>query len=95
MYDFWSLIDDTLFLKIVFLAAVQRTVRTGCTAPACKKFIAAPVNEGLILAFHHDPILGAFIPDGADLEAVEFCLRDDCSGINGIGQDVLDDAVSL
>lgn len=48
-----------------------------------------------MLALHHDPVLGAFIPDGANLEAVEFCLRDDCSGINGIGQDVLDDAVPL
>lgn len=48
-----------------------------------------------MLALHHNPVLGALVPDGANLEAVEFCLRDDCSGINGIGQDVLDDAVSL
>ena len=48
-----------------------------------------------MLTFHHDPILGTLVPDGADLEAVEFCLRDDCSGINVVGQDVLDDAVSL
>ena len=83
------------FLALAFQATVQRTVRVGCTAPACKKFIAAPVNEGLMLAFHHDPVLGALVSDGANLEAVEFCLRDDCSGINGIGQDVLDDAVPL
>ena len=84
-----------MFSEITFQVTVQRTVRVGCTAPACKKFIAAPVNEGLMLAFHHDPVLGALVSDGANLEAVEFCLRDDCSGINGIGQDVLDNAVSL
>ena len=30
-----------------------------------------------MLAFHHDPILGALVSDGADLEAVELFLRDD------------------
>ena len=48
-----------------------------------------------MLAFRHDPILGALVPDGADLEAVQLLLGGDRSGINGIGQDVLDDAVSL
>lgn len=62
---------------------------------ACKKFIASPVNEGLMLALHHNPVLGALVSDGANLEAVEFCLRGDRPSINGVGQDVLDDAVSL
>lgn len=48
-----------------------------------------------MLAFHHDPVLGALVSDGANLEAVEFCLGGDRPSINGVGQDVLDDAVSL
>lgn len=83
------------FLALAFQATVQRTVRAGCTAPACKKFIASPVNEGLMLALHHNPVLGALVPDGADLEAVQLLLGGDRPSINGVGQDVLDDAVSL
>ena len=63
------------FLSLAFQTTVQRTVRTDCTAPACKKFIASPVNEGLMLAFHHDPVLGALVSDAADLEAVHLLGR--------------------
>lgn len=48
-----------------------------------------------MLALHHDPVLGALVSDGADLEAVQLLLGGDRPSINGVGQDVLDDAVSL
>src|SRR5699024_49156 len=53
---------------------------------------AVPVNEGFMLAFHHDPVLGAFVPNGADLEAVQLLLGRDGPRVDRVGQDVLDDA---
>ena len=38
VYDILLFSDDTMFFEMVFQTAVQRTVRTGCTAPPCKNF---------------------------------------------------------